>query len=57
MLIKESGFRGHKHKSYEVDMSRSRNLNKGRVVIMAEYPIEKTTDVPEHAFLAVRHQI
>jgi len=30
------------------------NLNTGRVVIMAEYPVEKTTDVPEHAFLAVR---
>ena len=25
--------------------------NKGRVMIMAEYPKEKTTDVPEHAYL------
>ena len=54
MLIKESGFCGHRHKSDHADVSRSRNLNKGRVVIMAEYPIEKTTDVPEHAYLAVR---
>ena len=33
------------------DIRRAQYFNGGRIVIMAEYPVEKTTDVPEHAFL------
>lgn len=51
MSTKESGLNGH---GQILKISQSGILNIGRVVIMAEYPIEKTTDVPEHAFLAVR---
>ena len=51
MSTEESGLNGH---GQILNISQSGNPNTGRVVIMAEYPIEKTTDVPEHAFLAVR---
>lgn len=50
MSTKASGLNGHEQ---IMNIRQSGNLNTGRVVIMAEYPIEKTTDVPEHAFLAV----
>ena len=34
-----------------LDLRQAQYQNKGRVMIMAEYPKEKTTDVPEHAYL------
>ena len=33
------------------DLRQAQYQNLGRVMIMAEYPKEKTTDVPEHAYL------
>ena len=34
-----------------LDLRQAQYQNKGRVMVMAEYPKEKTTDVPEYAYL------